>query len=128
MDSIKADMVLLNGKIITVDPENSVVEAVAIYDNKFMVVGTSDEIRGLAGKGTKVIDLEGKTAMPGIIDSHTHPTGIAMEYLEVNCRAPPVRNIKDLQDLVATKVKEMGPGKWIRGSAYNDSKLAEKRQ
>ncbi len=128
MDSIKADMVLLNGKIITVDPENSVVEAVAIYDNKFMEVGTSDEIRELAGKGTKVIDLEGKTAMPGIIDSHTHPTGIAMEYLEVNCRAPPVRNIKDLQDLVATKVKEMGPGKWIRGSAYNDSKLAEKRQ
>lgn len=128
MDSIKADMVLLNGKIITVDPDDSVVEAVAIYDNKFMAVGTSDEIRGLAGKDTKVIDLEGKTAMPGIIDSHTHPTGIAEEYLEVNCRAPPVRNIKDIQDLVAAKVMELGSGKWIRGSAYNDSKLAERRQ
>jgi predicted amidohydrolase YtcJ len=128
MDSIKADIVLLNGKIITVDPDDNVVEAVAIYDNKFMAVGTSDEIKGLTGKDTKVIDLEGKTAMPGIIDSHTHPTGIAEEYLEVNCRAPPVRNIKDIQDLVAAKVKEVAPGKWVRGSAYNDSKLAENRQ
>lgn len=128
MDSVKADMVLLNGKIITVDQGDRIVEAVAIYDNKFLAVGSSNEIRGLVGKETNVIDLEGKTAMPGIIDSHTHPTGIAEEYLEVNCRAPPVRNIKDIQDLVVEKIKKVDPGKWIKGSAYNDSKLAERRQ
>ncbi len=128
MDSIKADMVLVNGKIITVDPEDSIVEAVAIYGNKILAVGTSEEIKTLAGAGTDVVDLEGKTVMPGIIDSHTHPTGIAEEYLEVNCRAPPVNNIKDLQDLVAAKIEEVGPGKWILGSAYNDSKLEERRQ
>lgn len=128
MDSIKADLVLLNGKIITVDTDDRVVEAVAIYNNKFVAVGTNDEIKGLVGKDTKVIDLDGKTAMPGIIDSHTHPTGIAEEYLEVNCRAPPIKNIKDLQDLVSAKIKEVGSGKWIRGSAYNDSKLEERRQ
>ena len=121
-------MVLINGKIITVDRDDRVVEAVAIYDNKFLAVGTTDEVRGLVGKDTKVIDLEGKTAMPGIIDSHTHPGGIAQEYLEINCRAPPVRNIKDLLDLVAAKVNEESPGKWIRGKAYNDSKLEERRQ
>lgn len=128
MDSIKADMVLLNGKIITVDPKNSVTEAVAILDNKILAVGKTDEIKSFVGDSTELVDLEGKTVMPGIIDSHTHPTGIAEEYLEVNCRAPPVRNIKDLQDLVAAKVSEVEKGKWIRGSAYNDSKLAEKRQ
>lgn len=128
MDSIKADMVLLNGKIITVDREDSIVEAVAIYDNKILAVGKTAEIKSLVGDSTEVVDLDGKTVMPGIIDSHTHPTGIAEEYLEVNCRAPPVRNIKDLQDLVAAKVSEIEKGKWIRGSAYNDSKLAEKRQ
>jgi predicted amidohydrolase YtcJ len=75
-----------------------------------------------------MINLNGKVVMPGIIDSHTHPTSMAEAYLKINCRAPPVRNIKDLQDLVEDKIKEVGPGVWIQGSAYNDSKLEERRQ
>jgi predicted amidohydrolase YtcJ len=128
MGSIHADTVLLNGKIITVDPHDSIVDAVAVLGDRIVAVGSNDEVKRYAGPETKVIDLKGKTAMPGIIDSHTHPTGIAEGYLEVNCRAPPVRNIKDIQDLVEAKVKELGPGVWIQGSAYNDSKLEEKRQ
>lgn len=128
MSSIHADKVLLNGKIITVDPNDTIVEAVAILGNKIVAVGSNDEVKMYAGPETEVIDLEGKTAMPGIIDSHTHPTGIAEGYLKVNCRAPPVRNIKDLQNLVAAKVKEVEPGVWIQGTAYNDSKLEERRQ
>ena len=128
MGSIYADMVLLNGKIITVDPDDSIVEAVAVLGNKIVAVGSNDEVKEFTGPETKVINLGGKTAMPGIIDSHTHPTGIAEGYLKVNCRAPPVRNIKDLQDLVAAKVKELGPGAWVLGTAYNDSKLEERRQ
>ncbi len=128
MGSIHVDTVLLNGKIITVGPHDSVADAVAVLGDRIVAVGSNDEVKRYAGPETKVIDLKGKTAMPGIIDSHTHPTGIAEGYLEVNCRAPPVRNIKDIQDLVEAKVKELGPGVWIQGSAYNDSKLEEKRQ
>lgn len=128
MGSIHADTVLLNGKIITVDPHDSIVDAVAVLGDRIVAVGSNDDVKRYAGPETEVIDLKGKTAMPGIIDSHTHPTGIAEGYLEVNCRAPPVRNIKDIQDLVEAKVKELGPGVWIQGSAYNDSKLEEKRQ
>ena len=128
MGSKYADMVLLNGKIITVDPDDSIVAAVAVLGNKIVAVGSNEEMKAFTGPETKVIDLGGKTAMPGIIDSHTHPTGIAEGYLKVNCRAPPVRNIKDLQDLVAAKVKELGPGAWVLGTAYNDSKLEERRQ
>lgn len=128
MGSLFADMVLLNGKVITVDPKDRIVEAVAIRDNRFVAVGSNTEVEACVGPETAVIDLEGKVAMPGIIDSHTHPTGMAEAHLKVNCRAPPVRNIKDLQDLVEAKVKELGPGVWIQGSAYNDSKLEERRQ
>ncbi|MBT7347791.1 amidohydrolase [Candidatus Bathyarchaeota archaeon] len=128
MGSIHADKVLLNGKIITVDPNDSIVEAVAVLGNRIVAVGSNYDVKKYAGPETEVIDLGGKTAMPGIIDSHTHPTGIAEGYLKVNCRAPPVRNIKDLQDLVAAKVNEVDPGVWVQGTAYNDSKLEERRQ
>ena len=84
---LKADIVLLNGKIITVDPDNRIDEAVAIRGNVIVGVGTSEEIKSLICDETKVIDLKGKVVMPGIIDSHTHPSSLATKYLEVNCRS-----------------------------------------
>ena len=96
MLGLSADIVLFNGKIVTVDDRDSIVEAVAIRDGRFVAVGGADEVMALSGDSTKVIDLKGKTAMPGIIDSHTHPGGIASRFLEVDCRAPPVRNIKEI--------------------------------
>jgi len=89
-------MVLINGKIITVDPDDTIVEAVALIDNKITALGSTAEIKKLTGPETKVIDLKGKTAMPGIIDSHTHPSLIAARNLEVNCRAPPIKNIAEI--------------------------------
>ena len=73
----KPDLILIEGKIVTVDDEDSLVEAVAIKNGKIVATGTSDEISNLAGSKTRIVDLEGKTAMPGIIDSHTHPSSIA---------------------------------------------------
>ena len=67
-----ADMVLLNGKIVTGDRAFSIKQAVAVKDGKFLAVGTNDEVRRLVGAGTHVIDLEGRTVLPGLIDSHLH--------------------------------------------------------
>lgn len=128
MSKIKADMILINGKVITVDPDDKIVEAVAVKDGKILYIGSTEEVKKLANEKTKVIDLKGKTMMPGIIDSHTHPSGIATGFLQINCRVPPVRNIQDIKDLVAAKAKELGPGKWLQGVNYNDSKLEERRQ
>ncbi|MBN2336199.1 amidohydrolase family protein, partial [Candidatus Bathyarchaeota archaeon] len=124
---LNADMVLVNGKIITVDEKDSVVEAVAIREGKFVAVGSSDDIKRLAGDGTLVVDLKGGTAMPGIIDSHTHPSHIAAKFLQVDCRAPPVRNIPEILAMFKTKAKELCPGKWVQGANFNDSKLEEWR-
>jgi hypothetical protein len=127
-DTFGADLLLLNGKIVTVDPEDSLVEAVAVKGGRIIATGSSFEVKKLARKGAKIIDLRGKTVLPGIIDSHTHPHNAAMNFLEINCRGKGIKGIKDIQAAVAKKCKELGPNEWIRGSGYNDSKLSERRQ
>ena len=126
--ALSADMVLLHGKVVTVDSKDTLKEAVAIKAGRIIGTGSSSEIKQFAGENTEVIDLMGKTVLPGIIDSHTHPSFAATRFLEIDCRAPEIKGIKDIQDAVLTKVKEIGPGAWVRVGNYNDSKLIEKRQ
>jgi len=126
-DVLAADMVLVNGKVVTVDSDDSIVEAVAVMNGKILAVGSTDEINRLVGESTEVIELDGKTVLPGIIDTHTHPSGAAVRFYEINCRAPPVESIGEILGMIAAKVAEVEPGRWIRCSNYNDIKLREKR-
>src|ERR1700676_5658882 len=70
--SQNADTILLNGKILTVDNQFSTREALAIREGKIMAVGSNVEVRKIAGPRTRVIDLQGRTVIPGLIDSHMH--------------------------------------------------------
>ena len=115
----QADTVLINGKIITVDQVDSIVEAVAIKDGKFIATGSTEEMKELTGRSTEVIDLEGKTGLPGIIDSHTHPAMAAALLKEINCRQSQVKRIHDILMLVKERAEEVGPGKWVKGSNFN---------
>src|SRR5689334_9523914 len=67
-----ADLILFNGKIITVDRNFTIAAAIAIKKDKILAVGTNKEIKKLSGHNTKIIDLGGKTVVPGLIDFHTH--------------------------------------------------------
>ena len=127
LEKLRADMVLVDGKIVTVDPQDTIVEAVAVKDGRILATGTTSEIMELAGEGSEVVDLGGKTVLPGLIDTHTHPSGAAGRLYEINCRSPPVKNIGEILGMVADKASELGSGKWIRGSNYNDIKLEERR-
>ena len=127
MGSIKADMILVNGKIVTVDTQNTIVQAVAIKDGQFLATGTTDEIMDLASGDTEVLNLEGKTVLPGLIDSHTHPVLQAAHLIAINCRQPRVKAIADIKEMVRVRALELGPGKWVRAVNFNDSKLLEKR-
>lgn len=128
MDEVlKPDLMFINGKIITVTLKNQIVEAVAIKGNKFLATGSTQNILKLKGKKTKIIDLEGNTAMPGIIDSHTHPGNIGARFLEIDCRAPPIKSILEILKKIEDKALELGLGRWIKGVAFNDSKLEERR-
>jgi predicted amidohydrolase YtcJ len=127
MGVLEADLVLVGGRVVTVDDEDSIVEAVAVRDGRIVVAGDNSDVMGLTGADTKVIDLGGRTVLPGLIDSHTHPSGAAVRFLEIDCRSPPVESIREILDMVAARAAEVGPGRWIRGANYNDIKLRERR-
>src|SRR5262245_23938756 len=74
----EADLILHNGKVVTVDRGFSVRQALAVKGDRLLRVGTDEEIKKTRGPGTAVIDLGGKMVLPGLIDSHTHPTGASL--------------------------------------------------
>ncbi len=76
--AVEADLIVYNGKIVTVDSESSVCRAMAVKDNRILRVGGNKEILQLKGDDTKVVDLKGKMVMPGFIDSHVHSCGACM--------------------------------------------------
>ena len=120
------DLVLVNGKILTMDPGSTIAEALAVRDGKILAVGTNAAIKLLQGAQTQVIDLAGKTVVPGMIDTHAHfkAAGLA-EYVVNMSRAKTVPEALNAIKAFAAKKK---PGEWIIGGAWHPpSQLAEKR-
>ncbi|MCJ7731828.1 amidohydrolase [Candidatus Bathyarchaeota archaeon] len=122
-----ADLALINGKIITVDNEFSIAEAVAVKNGRIQHVGTTKAVRELTGPETQIVDLKGKTLMPGLYDSHLHVEGTGSALMMINCRTPPMHSIEDMKKAVAEKVKEAKPGEWVLGRGWDQAKLAEHR-
>ena len=120
------DMILAHGKIITVNSADSIAEAVAIRDGKIMQVGSDLEVLKLAGASTRVIDLHGRTATPGLIDAHGHfADGGTSELYNVNLSQ--VRSISEVRTLVQAKIKTVKPGDWLTGDGWDEGKLKELR-
>ena len=126
-DRIAPDLILYNGKVLTVDSNNRIAEAVAVKDDIIMAVGSSDCIQSLKGSKTEVIDLEGKTLLPGFIDTHSHPGVAASTFLMINLTSPPISSIKDILRMIKEKAGNSLPGEWIQGINYNQLKLRENR-
>ena len=122
--SSSSDLLLINGKIITVDSRDSIAQALAIHNGKVTAVGTTDEIRKLAPKGARIIDLHGRTATPGLIDSHCHFDETPVLY---DIQLGAVTKISDVVELVRKKAAGLKPGEWIRGAGWDEGKLAEHR-
>jgi len=129
MSKLYADLVLLNGKIVTVDEEDSVEEAVAVKFGRILAVGKNDEIRNMVGEGTEVIDLGWRTVIPGLIDSHCHIVSSgARRAMSVDLSEEAgVRSIADIQERLAERAKTAPRGEWVTGYKEDDSKLSEKR-
>jgi len=106
----QADTILVNGKIVTVDARFTIVQAAAIKGQRFIAVGKNADIRKLAGKETKVIDLKGRTVIPGLIDNHAHFIRAA-EHDEL--RFDGVTSRKQALKMLADRVKASRPGEWI---------------
>ncbi len=128
LQQVRADVVFIHGPVHTVDDRNSIQEGLAIKDNKILHVGTEEEVKQLIGQETQVIDLDGRSLIPGFIDSHLHTAVFGANLLAIDCRSPmSVNSIEDIKQKIAEAVRHTPKGQWIRGWGYDDSKLAEKR-
>lgn len=111
-----ADTVYFNGNIYTVDEKFSKATAMAIKDGKFIFVGDDNQIDYFIDRYTKVIDLKGKTVIPGLIDSHLHYPGIGAAVQQIDCFWAPK---EEILNKVAEAVKRSQPGEWIIGRGWN---------
>lgn len=117
----QADLLLINGKVLTVDKDFSVRSAVAVKDGKVAAVGGPELAKDWTAPRT--IDLKGRTLMPGFIDTHLHLISVSPRSVE----PAKARSIAELGQMVAAKAKALGPGEWVVGSGWDEALLAEKR-
>jgi predicted amidohydrolase YtcJ len=120
-------LALTKGNVITVDRENPRAHSVFIVGYRIVKVGSDEEIRDLLDEETEVIDLEGRTLLPGFVDCHAHPMGFGQFLLSVDCRTPPARSIDDISANIREAAVEKESGEWVQGWGYDDFKLLEKR-
>lgn len=120
-----ADLILLGGKIITVDAAFGIHRAMAVKGDRILAVGSNDAVGQFRGAGTEVIDLGGKTVMPGLIDSHTHP--VAAAIAEFDHPIPQMESISDVLDYVRSRAKVLKEGQWIWISQVFLTRLKEAR-
>ncbi len=106
-----ADLVLHHGKIVTVDEKFTIAEGLAIKGDRILAVGTNAEVLKLAGPKTEQIDLKGKTVVPGLADSHVHPT--AASVYEFDHPVPEMETIADVLKYIGSRAAALEKGKWI---------------
>ena len=118
------DLIAYHGKIVTVDAKFTVAEAVAVKDGKIVAVGSDEAVVATKGAATTLIDLDGRTVLPGLIDSHVHP-GAAMT--EFDHEIPEMESIADVLAYVRTRAAAVGEGKWVEVSQVFITRLKEQR-
>ena len=123
-----ADLIFVNGRVITVDSADRVVEAVAVRGERIVAVGTTAEIERLQGKGTRRVDLAGRAMTPGLIDAHAHFAAGSTDRIRlIDLSYPEVKTVVDVQAKVAARVATVAPGGWVEGRGWDEGKLTEKR-
>jgi predicted amidohydrolase YtcJ len=123
-----ADLVLVNGVVLTVDSTDRIAEAVAVRGNRIVAVGTTESIESLVGPATRRVDLAGRTVTPGLLDAHAHFSSAAADLTgQIDLSFPAVRSIEDVKRAVAARAAESPGSGWIEGRGWDEGKLEERR-
>ena len=120
-----ADLILTNGKLVTVDEVFSIHSAMAIQGDRILAVGREEDLEQYRGPNTRRVDLHGKTVMPGLIDSHTHPAGAAVT--EFDHEIPTMESIEDVLSYIRSRTETVEDGEWIWVSQVFLTRLKEQR-
>ena len=118
------DLLLVNGKIITVDAHDSIAQAILIHDGKIVAVGSNEEIRKRAPRTAQAIDLHGRTATPGLIDTHCHFDQTAALY---GVELSKISKVSEAVEMVRQRVATRKPGEWVTGTGWDEGKLTDHR-
>lgn len=125
VNAAEPTLIFHHGKIVTVDKDFSIREAIAIDGERIAAVGSNDDILKLKGAATKVIDLGGKALLPGLMDSHSHATGACVT--EFDHTIPDFQNIAEVLDYIRERAKIVKEGEWIGLSQVFITRLKEMR-
>ena len=124
----RADLLLVNGRVLTVDSADRVAQAVGIAGNRIVVVGTTADVERAAAPNARRIDLAGRTVTPGLLDAHDHFSAGGAERLYVlDLSYPNVKSVRDVASAVRSKAATTPKGTWIQGRGWDEGKLAERR-
>ncbi|MER5193983.1 amidohydrolase [Streptomyces sp. NPDC002755] len=127
MNDSAPSLVLTGGQVLTVDADFTVTEGVAVRGRDIVAVGSDAEMRALAGPGTRLVELDGRTVLPGINDSHLHGAayGMTKPPFALDVGHPAVGSIADIADTVGRAARAARPGDWIIGLGWDTGYLAE---
>lgn len=114
----------INGKIFTSDMDNKFVEGFLVEKGKIIKVGNKEDIKYMADE---VVDLHGKTVIPGFVDAHMHPLMLADYSKQIACLPPKINSIKDLISTISEAAEKIEQGEWILGWGYDEGKYEERR-
>ncbi len=120
-----ADQIFINGKILTVDANDTVAEAIAIRGDRVLAVGSNEDIKELADSKTRIVDLAGKCVVPGMIETHCHSIGVARASLGVPYED--YGDIAGMQAVIRKIAKNANEGDWIRVPRVEITRLTERR-
>ena len=124
-DASPADMVFTNGAVYTADAAQPLAQAVAIRGGKIVFVGSTREARTLIGDDTRVVDLEGKTMIPGMIDSHGHLAGLGSALRIIDLVG--TRSYEEVIERVVARVADVPAGQWIQGRGWDQNEWGDTR-
>lgn len=120
--AMEADLILINGRVLTMDPAQPRAEAFAVKDGRFLAIGSTADVRNVASSRTRVIDASGMCVVPGFIDAHCHPSGVnelfGVVVTSLNTKA-------ELIEALSKKASATQPGFWVEGQLFDDTKLTD---
>ncbi|MSO36400.1 MAG: amidohydrolase [Acidobacteria bacterium] len=124
------DLIVVNATVYTMDPRAPRAEAFAVAEGRFIAVGSSSDIRGLAGKNTQTFDAKGMTVVPGFIDCHNHAGGEVLlnEVLVGNPFEVEFVSIRSIIGKLRERAQQTPAGTWVEGYFFDDTKVSDKRQ